>query len=218
MATAKSAAKTHVSSADVRRLVAQTFVSIDGVMQAPGGPEEDPETGFRHGGWSMTYWDDTMERAMGEFMAQPAEVLLGRKTYDIFAAFWPHHRDQMGSSLNQVTKYVASRTSRKLDWENSKLLQGDVVAAIKELKWHPGLPLHVVGSANLLQTLLKHDLVDELDLWVFPVVIGSGKRLFHDGAIPTAWKLTRSQASGTGVLMQHYVRAGDIVYGRPPGT
>jgi dihydrofolate reductase len=166
----------------------------------------------------VTYWDDVMERAIGEFTSQPAEVLLGRKTYDIFASFWPEHRDQTGSSLNQATKYVASRTKKKLDWENSKLLEGDVVAAIRELKRQPGLPLHVVGSANLLQTLLKNDLVDELDLWVFPVVIGAGKRLFDDGAIPTAWKLISSQASGTGVLIQHYERAGDIAYGKLPGT
>lgn len=198
--------------------MAQTFVSMDGVMQAPGGPEEDRDTGFRHGGWSVAYWDDTMERMIREFMSQPAEVLLGRKTYDSFASFWPKHPDQTGSSLNQATKHVASRTKKKLGWENSKLLQGDVVAAVKKLKRQPGLPLHVVGSANLLQTLLKNDLVDELDLWVFPVVIGAGKRLFHDGAIPTAWKLISSQASGTGVLIQHYERAGDIAYGRLPGT
>lgn len=198
--------------------MAQTFVSLDGVMQAPGGPEEDRDEDFRYGGWSVTYWDDTMERVMHNFLSQPADVLLGRKTYDIFASFWPNHRDQTGSELNHATKYVASRTKKKLDWENSRLLRGDAVAAIKELKRQPGLPLHVVGSANLLQTLLKNDLVDELDLWVFPVVIGSGKRLFHDGAIPTAWKLISSQASGTGVLIQHYERAGDIVYGRMPGA
>lgn len=191
---------------------------MDGVMQAPGTPDEDRESDFRLGGWSMSYWDEGMERAMVEFMSQPADVVLGRKTYDIFAAFWPTHRDQTGSQLNQVTKYVASRTQRKLEWENSKLLQGDAVASIQHLKRQPGLPLHVVGSANLLQTLLKNDLVDELDLWVFPVVLGTGKRLFHDGAIPTAWKLTRSQASGTGVLMQHYERAGDIAFLPAPGT
>jgi dihydrofolate reductase len=168
----------------------------------------------------MTYWDDAMDRAMGESMSQPHELLLGRKTYDIFAAYWPTHRDVEpgASSLNQATKYVASRTRKKVDWENSNLLQGDVVAAVKELKRRPGLPIHVLGSSNLLQTLLKHDLVDELELWVFPVVLGSGKRLFDDGTIPTAWKLTRSQASGTGVMMQHYIRAGEIKYGKPPGT
>jgi dihydrofolate reductase len=193
--------------------VAQTFVSMDGVMQAPGGPEEDRETGFRHGGWSVTYWDDMMGRVIVDFMSRPADVLLGRKTYDIFAAYWPNRRDQPGSSLNGATKYVASRSKKTLEWENSTLLQGDVVAALKDLKRRPGLPLHVVGSANLLQTLLKNDLVDELDLWVFPVVIGSGKRIFHDGAIPTGWKLTSSQTSSTGVLLLHYERAGDVVCG-----
>ena len=201
-----------------RRLVVQTFVSIDGVMQAPGGPEEDHDGGFRHGGWSMSYWDEGMGRAMEEYMSQRADVVLGRRTYDFFAAYWPHHRDQTGSQLNQVTKYVASRSEKKLEWENSRLLQGDVVDAIKDLKRQAGPPLHVVGSANLTQTLLKNDLVDEVELWVFPVVIGAGKRLFHDGAIPTAWKLVRSQASSTGVLMLHYERLGDIVCGQMPGT
>jgi dihydrofolate reductase len=218
MTTTHKTPRTDGSAADSRKLVVQTFLSMDGVMQAPGGPEEDPEAGFRYGGWSMAYWDEVMGRAMTEFLAEPAEVVLGRKTYDIFAAYWPQHRDQTGSSLNGATKHVASRTKKHLDWENSRLLQGDVVAAIQQLKQQPGLPLHVVGSANLVQTLLKSDLVDELDLWVFPVVLGTGKRLFHDGAIPTAWKLTHSQASGTGVLMQHYVRAGEISYGRIPGT
>lgn len=204
---------------DGRRIVAQTFVSMDGVMQAPGGPEEDQSTGFRHGGWSMTYWDDAMGRAMGEFLSHPHELLLGRKTYDIFAAYWPNHREQPGaSSLNGATKHVASRSGKKLDWENSQLVRGDVVAAVQELKQRPGPPLHVLGSANLLQTLLRNDLVDELELWVFPVVLGSGKRLFDQGAIPTAWHLTRSQTSGTGVLMEHLERAGAVAYGRAPGT
>jgi dihydrofolate reductase len=218
LATTKTADRTGGSTPDSRKLVAQTFVSMDGVMQAPGGPEEDRDADFRYGGWSLTYWDDVMGRAIGEFTSQPADVLLGRKTYDIFASFWPNHRDQTGSTLNQATKYVASHTKKTLDWENSKLLEGDVVAAIRELKRQPGLPLHVVGSANLLQTLLKNDLVDELDLWVFPVVIGTGKRLFHDGAIPTAWKLISSQTSGTGVVIQHYERAGDIAFVQRPGA
>lgn len=198
------------STEDRRKLVAQTFVSMDGVMQAPGGQEAELDSGFRHGGWSIAYWDESMGRAMAEFLSQTAEVVLGRRTYDFFASYWPNHRDQIGSQLNHVKKYVASRTKRQLDWENAQLLQGDVVAAIQELKRTPGPPLHVVGSANLLQTLLKHDIVDDLDLWVFPVVIGDGKRLFQDGAIPTAWKLVRCEASSTGVLMQHYERAGDI--------
>ena len=216
MAKKKASARTPGSTADTRKLVAQTFVSMDGVVQAPGSPDEDSDSDFRHGGWSMTYWDEIMGRAMADSLSKPADVVLGRKTYDFFASYWPKHRDQDGSQLNQATKYVASRTKKELDWENSRLLQGDVVVALTELKRQPGPPLHVVGSANLLQTLLKNDLVDELEVWVFPVVLGSGKRLFHDGAIPTAWKLVRSQASSTGVLMQHYERAGDITYGSPP--
>lgn len=215
MAGAKRSASARTGS---RKLVAQTFASMDGVMQAPGGMEGDLDSGFDLAGWSMAYWDESMGRVMAEFTSQPADVVLGRRTYDFFASYWPKHRDQVGSSLNQATKYVASRTKRKLDWENAKPLEGDVVTAIRELKREPGLPLHVVGSANLLQTLLRNDLVDELELWVFPVVLGNGKRLFQDGAIPTAWKLVRSQTSDSGVLMLHYERAGEIAHGQTPET
>ncbi len=219
MAGKKTGAKKTSSSEGGRKLVAQAFVSLDGVMQAPGGQEEDREGGFRHGGWTMTYWDDVMGRVMGEEMAQPHELLLGRKTYDIFAAYWPNHRDQPGAeSLNAATKYVASRTLKRVDWENSTLLKGDVAAAIRELKTRPGPPIQVLGSANLLQTLLKHDLVDEVSLWVFPVAVGPGKRFFDAGTLPTAWKLSKTQASTTGVLIQRYVRDGAIRYGSPPGT
>lgn len=207
------------SSPKTRKLVAQAFLSMDGVMQAPGGAEEDRDGGFPHGGWSMTYWDEKMGQIMAQAMAEPRDLLLGRRTYDIFASFWPKHRDQPGaSSLNEATKYVASRTRKKLEWENSHLLKGDVPTAVAELKRQPGPPIFVLGSSNLLQTLLKHDLVDEVDLWISPVVLGSGKRLFHDGAIPTAWKLLDGQVSSTGVVIQRYERAGDIQYGRPPGT
>jgi len=200
-----------------RKLIVQAFVSIDGVMQAPGGPDEDKEGGFQHGGWSMTYWDDKMGQIMGKGQAEPHDLLLGRKTYDIFAAYWPKHRDEPGAAaLNDVTKYVASRAQKKLKWENSHPLKGDVPTAVAELKRRPGPSIRVLGSSNLIQTLLKHDLVDELDLWIFPVVLGSGKRLFGDGAIPAAWKLTDSQVSTSGVSIQHYERAGDIRYGQPP--
>lgn len=202
-----------------RRIVAQIFLSMDGVMQAPGGQEEDRDDGFLHGGWSMTYWDESMGRAMGEFMAEPHDLLLGRRTYDLFAAFWPQHTEQPeAASLNRTRKYVASRTKKAFDWENSSALPVDAITAVRELKKGAGPSFHVLGSAELLQSLLKHDLIDELELWVFPVVLGGGKRLFGSGTIPTAWKLTRSQSSGTGVLMQHYERAGAIKYGRPPGT
>lgn len=219
MAGKKTTAKKASPASGTRKIVAQTFVSLDGVMQGPGGPDEDRDRGFAHGGWSMTYWDEPMGRIMAEFMAQPHELLLGRKTYDIFAGYWPKHRDQPGAaSLNDATKYVASRTRKSVDWEHARLLQGDVASAVRELKRQPGLPIHVLGSSNLLQTLLKNDLVDELDLWVFPVALGKGKRLFDEGTLPTAWKLTRSQTSSTGVLIQHYERAGDIRYGSAPGT
>ncbi len=190
---------------------------MDGVMQAPGGPEEDMDGGFQHGGWSMTYWDEKMGQIMGKMQAEPHDLLLGRRTYDIFAAYWPKHRDEPGASaLNGATKYVASHAPRKLDWENSNLLTGDIPVAVSELKQQRGPPIHVLGSSNFIQSLLKHDLVDELDLWVFPVVLGSGKRIFHEGVIPTAWKLTDSQASTTGVSILQYERAGNINYGHPP--
>lgn len=219
MAGKKGRQSTSAASRGSRKIVAQTFVSLDGVMQAPGGPDEDRDRGFAHGGWSMTYWDEPMGQIMGEFMSQPHELLLGRRTYDIFAGYWPKHRDEPGAaSLNDATKYVASRTRKTVDWEHAKLLQGDVPAAVRELKRQPGPPIHVLGSANLLQTLLKNDLVDELDLWVFPVALGAGKRLFDEGTLPTAWKLTRTRTSSTGVTIQHFERAGDIRYGRPPGA
>lgn len=218
MSSSKKPSKKVESPGPNRRLVVDMFVSIDGVMQAPGAPDEDRSDGFRYGGWSAAYWDEAMDRVLGESMSKPQDLLLGRKTYDVFAAYWPTRDDDRGALLNGATKYVASRSKEKLDWQNSKLLPGDVAAAVRGLKGKSGPPIHVLGSGNLVQTLLKNDLVDELELWVFPVVIGSGKRLFDEGAIPTAWKLMRSETSGTGVLMQHYERAGDIALGRPPGT
>jgi dihydrofolate reductase len=194
-----------------RTIVAQTFLSLDGVMQAPGAQDEDRAGNFRLGGWSMSYWDDTMGKVMGAQMADMETLLLGRKTYDIFAGYWPKHREEMGAApLNNARKYVASRTRKKLAWENSELLKGDVVTAVANLKQAPGKPIQVLGSSNLLQTLLKHDLVDRLDVWSFPVVLGSGKRLFGSGAIPGAWKLTESQVSTTGVTIHRYERAGEM--------
>lgn len=202
-----------------RLVVAQTFVSMDGVMQAPGGPEEDTTSGFQHGGWGMPQWNEEMGQEMATFMSEPAEMLLGRRTYDIFAAYWPNHRNEFGATaMNGTTKHVASRSGRRLEWENSKLLPGDAVEAVRRLKGQPGLPLHVVGSGDLLQSLFRHDLVDRVDLWVFPVVVGSGKRLFDHGAMPTAWRLLSSKAFGTGVVVQRYERAGPITYGPPPGS
>jgi dihydrofolate reductase len=200
----------------MRKLVVGTFVTLDGVMQAPGGPDEDRDGGFEHGGWSVTFWDEMMGRLITEQMQRTDALLLGRKTYEIFAAHWPHVPDQsdpIAAKLNNVQKHVASRTLTKVEWQNSSLISGDVAAGVKGLKEQPGGEIQVPGSSRLIQTLLKHDLVDEIHLWVFPVVVGSGKRLFGDGAVPRAFRHIESHVSTTGVAIHHYERAGKIAYG-----
>lgn len=188
-------------------------------MQAPGGPDEDRDSAFPHGGWGMTHWDEVMGQAMAEELAIPREVVLGRKTYEIFAGYWPKHReDPGGKELNGARKYVASRTLRALAWENSHLLEGEATTALQELKSHSGPDLHVIGSSDLLQSLFKADLVDEVELWMFPVVLGTGKRLFGEGVASGAWRLTHRQSSTTGVEILRYHRAGPVLYGRPPGA
>jgi dihydrofolate reductase len=198
----------------MRRLAVQTFLTLDGVMQAPGGPEEDPSGGFKHGGWSVNYWDDRMGQIMDESMSKPSDLLLGRKTYEIFAAHWPNvSGDPTADSLNSAKKYVASRTLESVDWNNSTLIKGDAGEQVAALKDQSGPQINVPGSSNLIQTLLKHDLIDEFQLWIFPVVVGGGKRLFGDGAIPEGLKLVDSQTSSTGVVIATYERAGEIPYG-----
>ncbi len=198
----------------MRKLIINTFVTLDGVMQAPGGPEEDPTHGFSYGGWSTNYWDDMMNQVMGEFMAKPSEILLGRKTYEIFAAHWPYAKDEPGAELlNNAKKYVVSRTLSKVYWNNTTLLKDDVVQEIRKLKQQDGPELLVHGSSNLIQTLLKHNLVDEFRLWVFPIVIGKGKRLFDQGTVPSGLKLIDSKASGTGVIVATYIPDGELKTG-----
>jgi dihydrofolate reductase len=198
----------------MRKLTVNTFLTLDGVMQAPGGPEEDPSGGFAHGGWSANYWDDQMGQVMGESMSTPFDLVLGRRTYEIFAAHWPYVTDDpFAKPLNDATKYVASRTLRSLDWSNSILIEGDVGEEIATLKQQDGSELQVHGSANLIQTLLRHNLIDEYRLWTFPVVVGPGKRLFSDGTIPAALKLVDSKISTTGVVIATYEPAGEIVTG-----
>ena len=198
----------------MRKLKVLTFLTLDGVMQAPGGPEEDPDGGFAHGGWSVNYFDDKVGEDMGRLMSQPFDLLLGRKTYDIFAAFWPTASEEEGAKpLNDATKYVASRGNPTLSWDKSVLLEGDVADAVRALKETDGPELQVHGSSDLIQTLLQHDLVDEFHLKVFPVVVGSGKRLFSDGTIPAGLKLADHQVSDTGVVMATYVPAGELVTG-----
>ncbi len=198
----------------MRQLIVQSFVTLDGVMQAPGGPQEDDSGGFAYGGWSVAYWDDQMGQVMGEATSRPFAMVLGRRTYDIMAAYWPHASEEEGAkTFNDATKYVASRNRPTLEWSNSVLIEGDAADGIAALKAEDGPELQVHGSANLIQTLLRHDLVDEFRLWVFPLVIGSGKRLFADGAIPAGLRLTDSKVSSTGVVMATYERAGEIVPG-----
>jgi dihydrofolate reductase len=198
----------------MRKLVVSTFLTLDGVMQAPGGPGEDDSDGFSHGGWSVNYWDEQMGQVMGEAMSMPFDLVLGRKTYDIFAAHWPHGTDDPGAKpLNDATKYVASRSHPALEWSNSLLIEGDAAAGIAALKKQDGPELQVHGSGNLIQTLLRHNLVDEYRLWVFPLVIGSGKRLFSDGTVPSALRLVDSKVSSTGVVIGTYEPAGEIVTG-----
>jgi len=198
----------------MRKLIVSTFLTLDGVMQAPGGPEEDDSGGFTHGGWSVNYWDEMMPEVMGEALSAPFDLVLGRKTYDIFAAHWPHAPEEEGAKLfNDATKYVASRSRPTLEWSNSLPIEGDAAEGIAALKREEGPELQVHGSGNLIQTLLRHDLVDTFQLWVFPLVIGSGKRLFAEGTIPAGLRLVDSKVSTTGVVIGTYEPAGEIVTG-----
>jgi dihydrofolate reductase len=197
----------------MRELIVNTFLTLDGVMQAPGGPEEDPSGGFEHGGWSFGYWDERMQEVMGEWMSKPFDLVLGRKTYEIFAAHWPHADDPAAEPLNRATKHVASTTLKELEWENSKLIEGEVPKGIRALKEEDGPELQVHGSANLIQTLLEHGLVDEFNVWIFPLVLGTGKRLFDGGTVPAGLEVTRSEAFSTGVVLATYRTGVEIRYG-----
>jgi len=198
----------------MRKIAVLSFVTLDGVMQAPGGPDEDPSGNFKHGGWSVGYWDDFMGKVMSEQMGHPYDLLLGRKTYEIFAAYWPKAKDVPGADgLNKARKYVVSKTLGKLDWNNSVLVTGNIPEEIKKLKRVDGPELQVHGSSNLIQTLLKHDLVDEFRLKIYPVSIGHGKRLFGDGTIPASFKLLESKSSPSGVIIATFGRDGAIKTG-----
>jgi dihydrofolate reductase len=197
----------------MRKLLVTTFVTLDGVMQAPGGPEEDPSGGFGHGGWSAGYWDAAMGDWMGEIMGGPFDLLLGRRTYEIFAGYWPTSTEPGADQLNAATKHVASRSLDKVEWRNSRLLEGDAADAVLALKETEGPELQVHGSGNLIQTLLEQDLIDEFRVWVFPVVLGTGKRLFGEGAVPAGLELVDSKVASTGVVLLTYRRAGDPKYG-----
>lgn len=196
----------------MRKIIALEFITLDGVIQAPGGPGEDTSGGFKYGGWTVPYFDEFSGNVMAEQMKQPFDLLLGRITFEIWASYWPQHADQW-PGINEATKYVVSNTLTKHDWKNSVFINGDVVEEIKKLKNQNGSALQVYGSANMMQTLLKHDLVDELWLKTFPITLGPGKRLFAEGTIPAAFKLTEAQVSPSGVIFANYERAGEVKTG-----
>ena len=199
---------------NMRKIVIQEFISLDGVMQAPGGPKEDKSNDFKYGGWTAPYFYEADEEASA-FMQKnmdATDLLLGRETYDLFAAYWPEHAD-MWPGINDVTKYVVSKNSIELPWVNSELITGDVVARIKALKAGSNSILKVIGSGNFAQTLFNHDLVDELWLMIFPVTLGKGKRLFGEGTIPAAFTLAESLVTSNGVIFANYKRAGEVKTG-----
>jgi dihydrofolate reductase len=200
----------------MRKLVVGTFVTLDGVMQAPGGPDEDREGGFQHGGWLVPYFDETFLGVMTEWTKRAGAFLLGRKTYEMFAASWPKSTDpadEIARALNARPKYVATRTLDRVTWNNSHLLRGSVAEEVAKLKAQEGGEIQVHGSSALLQTLLKHNLIDTLRIWQFPVVVGTGKRLFGEGAIPCSFRLVDRQETALGAVLHVYERAGGLKYG-----
>lgn len=193
----------------MRKVIVLEHISMDGVIQAPGGPEEDTSGGFAYGGWSGPYADDVIGTALRRQMNLPFDLLVGRKTFDIWEAYWPQHADAW-PGVNVATKYVASNTRTSSEWQPSVFLNGDIPEKVAKLKQQQGPDLNVWGSGNLLQTLIKHDLVDTFWLMVYPITLGVGKRLFADGTIPAAFKVTESKVGSTGVILVNYERAGAI--------
>jgi dihydrofolate reductase len=197
----------------MRKIIVLSFITLDGVMQAPGGPTEDTSGDFKYGGWTFPYFDEFAGKIMEEQMSKPFDLLLGRKTYNIFASYWPHHAENW-PGVNEAKKYVASHDqSLKLEWNNSVLLDGDVAEKLKKLKSEDGSDLQVHGSGNFIQALLKNDLVDELWLKIFPITLGKGKRLFAEGTIPAAFTLVETKTSPSGVIFANYKRAGEVKTG-----
>jgi dihydrofolate reductase len=199
----------------VRKLVVGTFVTLDGVMQAPGAPNEDEEGGFAHGGWTVPLFDDELGQRMVELTGRSEALLLGRKTYEEFAASWPlvGDDDPIAAKLNGMPKYVASHTLTRAEWANTTILSGDVAEEVAKLKEGSGGEIHVSGSSDLIQTLLRHDLVDEFVLLVFPVVVGPGKRLFGEGTLPRGMELVETTTTGTGVTISTFRRRGPLEVG-----
>ena len=193
----------------MRKIIVLSMITLDGVMQGPGGPGEDTSGGFKMGGWTASYGDEIFNQNMAEEL-KPADYLLGRKTFDIFESYWPQHADWW-PGINEGTKYVLSHTLEKSDWKNTIFIKS--VEDIKKLKNSTGADIQVWGSSKLIQLLLKHDLVDELRLKIYPVVLGEGKKLFENGAIPAAYTLTDSQVTTKGVIIANFKRAGEVITG-----
>ena len=202
----------------MRKIITTTFLTLDGVVQAPGGPTEDTTGGFAYGGWSVNYWDEMMGTVMSGFMGIPFELLLGKNTYEIFAAYWPHTKEDavVAEPFNATKKYVVSEKSFELSWQNSTCITGDIVKQINKLKAGDGPDLWVHGSGNLIQTLLKHQLIDRMHLWIFPVTVGGGKKLFAEGTQAEGFKLVESKSSTTGVIIATYESAGALKTGSIP--
>jgi dihydrofolate reductase len=196
----------------MKKVIVLSFITLDGVMQGPGGPTEDTSGNFTLGGWTVPFFDDYLGQVMTEQMSQPFDLLLGRKTFEIFASYWPH-AEGGNNPINEATKYVASNTLTTHEWSKTVFLKGDVAVEIKQLKRQDGPDLQVHGSIHLIQTLLKHDLVDELWLKIFPVTLGMGKRLFDQGTIPASFTLVDSKASPSGVIIANFKRAGEVKTG-----
>jgi dihydrofolate reductase len=196
----------------MRRIIVLTFLSLDGVMQAPGGQKEDDSGNFKNGGWTVPYFDDALGQIMAEQMSRPFDLLLGRKTFEVFAAYWPLHPEE-GAGINNATKYVASNTLTKHDWEKTILMKGNVVEEIRKIKQQDGADLQVHGSSHFIQTLLENDLIDEFWLKIFPVTLGMGKRLFGKGTIPGAYTLVDSKTTPAGVMIATLRRAGKVETG-----
>ncbi|MGF6847037.1 dihydrofolate reductase [Chitinophaga sp. W3I9] len=195
----------------MRKIIVITFMSMDGVMQAPGAPEEDRSNGFRWGGWMTPYSDDFTNGIMNALMSQSFDLLLGRRTYEIFAAYWPFIQDHsIADKFNSIHKYAASGKPMDLSWENSTLITGDVVEGLRQLKQQDGPDLLVHGSSKLVQTLLANGLVDTLTIWTLPLTIGEGKRLFREGTQPVDWKLVDVKSSPKGVIIASYEPGGEI--------
>jgi dihydrofolate reductase len=196
----------------MRKIIVLEHISLDGVIQAPGGPDEDPSGGFAYGGWIAPYSDEIGGTVLRRQMNLPFDLLLGRKTFDIWEPFWPQHADEW-TGVNTATKYVASNTRTSSKWQPSAFLNGDIAEKVAKIKQQPGPDLNVWGSGNLLQTLMKHDLVDAFWLMIYPITLSSGKRLFADGTIPAAFKVTESTVTPKGVIVVNYERAGVITTG-----